>query len=113
LLLNRILADGYGRITPMYFQVFSTTSSLNIAVYDFLRTILFFSPWVIFLGKFLNYKSLRQRTHALENGSNHMTRDMQGKKAPKRNLNDIYAEKYWYHSATKFSCYDATGASRS
>jgi hypothetical protein len=40
----------------------STTSNLNIAVYDFLRTILF-SPWVIFLGKFLNYKNLRLIEH--------------------------------------------------
>jgi hypothetical protein len=34
-------------------------------------------------------------------------------KAAKKNLIDIYAEKGWYHSATNFSRYDATGASRS
>jgi hypothetical protein len=34
------------------------------------------------------------------------------KKAAKRNLRDIYAEKWRYHSATKFSRYDATGASK-
>jgi hypothetical protein len=41
------------------------------------------------------------------------TRGMREKKAAKINLRDIYAEKYWYHSVTKFSRYDATGASRS
>jgi hypothetical protein len=40
----------------------STTSSLNIAVYDFLRIILSFSMGK-FLGKFLNYKSLRLKEH--------------------------------------------------
>jgi hypothetical protein len=76
----------------------STTYSLNIAVYDFLRTI-FFSSWVIFLGKFLNYKSLRLKEHmyskmeavststelhkgddATQDGSNDVTRGMREKK---------------------------------
>jgi hypothetical protein len=38
---------------------------------------------------------------------------MPEQKAAKKNLIDIYAEKGWYHIATKFSRYDATGASRS
>jgi hypothetical protein len=61
----------------------------------------FLSPWVIFLGKFLNYKSSRLKEHTRlemeavststelhnrddatqDDGSNHMTRDMRGKKA--------------------------------
>jgi hypothetical protein len=40
----------------------SPTSSLNIAVYDFLHTILSFSMGN-FLGEFLNYKSLRLKEH--------------------------------------------------
>jgi hypothetical protein len=35
------------------------------------------------------------------------------KKAAKKNLRDTYTEKCSYRSATKFSRYDATGASRS
>jgi hypothetical protein len=78
----------------------STTSSLNIAVYDFLRTIFFFPPWLIFLGKFLNYRSLRLKEHthfkmeavststeshneddATQDGSNHVKHGMRKKKA--------------------------------
>jgi hypothetical protein len=59
----------------------------------------FFSPWLIFLGKFLNYKSLRLKEYtyfkteaistsieshnaddATKDGSNHVTRGMQEKK---------------------------------
>jgi hypothetical protein len=49
---------------------------------------------------------------ATQDGSNHVTRGMREKKGclRERNLRYTYTEKCWYHSATKFSCYGATGA---
>jgi hypothetical protein len=89
----------------------STTSSLNIVVYDFLCTIYFFSPWVILLGKFLSYKSLRLKEHmyfkmeavstsieshnwddATKDGSNHVTHGMGGGCPRERKLREIYTE---------------------
>jgi hypothetical protein len=56
---------------------------------------------------------MTQWGNATQDGSNHVTRGMLEKKAAKRNLRDIYAENGWYHNATNFSRYNATGASRS
>jgi hypothetical protein len=113
----------------------STTSSLNIALYDYLRTIFFFSPWVTFLGKFLNCKSLRLREHtyfkmeavststeshngddATQDGSNHVTRGMRKKKrlsTREKFKGYLHWKQCWYHIATEVSRYDATGARRS